>query len=283
MVGVANVVRTAKDLGLSTEIPPYPSTFLGAASVIPIELVSAFTAFANMGHRAFPRMILKVEDSQGNVIYQSEIRREPVLTPEVAFLTTSLMRDVVEHGTGWRVRQALPASVAAAGKTGTTNDATDTWFVGVTPDLAAAAWVGYDTPKRIMPGAEGGNVASPIWGQAVASYYQNHPSPVAWLPPFDLVSASIDGASGMLATEMCPPGTVRQEWFLPGTEPLDYCPIHGDAGMGGWLRRRMDDIGRIMGSERPEQQPLQQQQQREDSRRDGRGQRLEQQRQRGDL
>lgn len=247
MVGVENVVRQAKEMGLTTEIPPYPSTFLGAASVVPLELVSAFTAFANMGQRAYPRLILRVEDAQGKVLYESEIRREPVLSPEVAFLTTDLMTEVVERGTGWRVRQALPAGVAAAGKTGTTNDATDTWFVGVTPDLAAAAWVGYDTPKKIFPGAEGGNTASPIWGKAVAAYYETHPTPPPWMPPFDLVSATIDGASGMLATEGCPPGEVRQEWFLPGTEPLDYCPIHSDSGMGGWLRRRMSDIGRILG------------------------------------
>lgn len=247
MVGVENVVRTAKDLGLSTEIPPYPSTFLGAAAVVPLELVSAYTAFANMGHRVEPRLVLKVEDAQGRVIYEGQIRSEPVLTPEVAFLTTSLMRGVVEQGTGWRVRQAVPSGVQVAGKTGTTNDATDTWFVGVTPDLAAAAWVGYDTPKRIMAGAEGGNVASPIWGNAIAAYYKNNPPPPPWLPPFDLVSVSVDGASGMLATEGCPPGEVRDEWFLPGTEPHDFCPIHGDPGVGGWLRRRIDDIGRILG------------------------------------
>jgi penicillin-binding protein 1A len=258
MVGVDNVVHTAKELGLSTEIPPYPSTFLGAASVIPLELVSAYTVFANMGQRAYPRLILKVEDAHGKVLYESKIRREPVLSPEVAFLTTSLMRDVVEHGTGWRVRQALPAGVAAAGKTGTTNDATDTWFVGVTPDLAAASWVGYDTPKQIFRGAEGGNVASPIWGKAVAAYYEKHPVPPDWMPPFDLVSASIDGATGMLATEDCPPGSVRQEWFLPGTEPVDYCPTHGGAGVGGWLRRRMIDIGRVFGGDREGEQRLEQ-------------------------
>ncbi|HEX7058519.1 MAG TPA: penicillin-binding transpeptidase domain-containing protein, partial [Solirubrobacterales bacterium] len=248
MVGVEKVVRMAKDLGLSTEIPPYPSTFLGAASVVPLEMVSAFTAFANQGQRAYPRLITKVEDAHGRVIYESQVRREPVLSPEVAFLTTSLMRDVVENGTGWRVRQALPPGVIAAGKTGTTNDATDTWFVGITPDIAAAAWVGFDTPKRIFPGAEGGNTASPIWGEAIAAYYKTHPVPPPWMPPFDLVSASIDTRSGVLATDACPPEDVRQEWFIPGTEPVDYCPIHSDSGLGGWLRRRIDDIGRILGN-----------------------------------
>ena len=249
MVGVENVVRTAKEMGLSTEIPPYPSTFLGAATVIPLELASAYTAFANSGQRAYPRLILKVESASGEVLYESEIRREAVLSAEVAFLTTDLMRGVVEEGTGWRVRRALPAGVAAAGKTGTTNDATDTWFVGVTPDVAAAAWVGYDNPKRIFRGAEGGNVASPIWGEAVAAYYESRPIPPPWLPPFDLVQASIDTRSGMLATEACPPGEVRQEWFLPGTEPVDYCPIHGDSGVSNWFRRRINDIGRVLGGD----------------------------------
>lgn len=247
MTGVENVVRLGKDLGLTTNIPPYPSTFLGAAEVIPLELVSAFTAFANMGHRAHPRLVLRVEEADGTAIYEAPVRSEPVLSPEVAFLTTSLMRDVVEQGTGWRVRNALPRGVVAAGKTGTTNDNTDTWFVGVTPDLAAASWVGYDNPRQVFRGAEGGNTASPIWGEAVAAYYATHPVPPPWLPPFDLIQASIDPASGMLATELCPAGEVRTEWFIPGTEPHDYCPIHSDSGMGGWLRRRLNDVGRILG------------------------------------
>lgn len=247
MTGVENVVRLAKDLGISTEVPPYPSTFLGAADVVPLEIVSAFTAFANMGHRAHPRLILRVEDADGQVIYEAPVRRDQVLTPQVAYLTTSLMRDVVEQGTGWRVRNALPSGVVAAGKTGTTNDNTDTWFVGITPDIAAASWVGFDNPQRIFRGAEGGNTASPIWGEAVAAYYRTRPVPPPWLAPFDLVSVTIDGASGMRATPSCPGAQVRDEWFIPGTEPLDHCPIHGDSGMGGWLRRRLDDVGRILG------------------------------------
>ena len=216
--------------------------------MVPLELVSAFTAFANLGQRAHPRLVLRVEEADGTVIYEAPVRRDQVLTPEVAFLTTSLMRDVVDQGTGWRVRRTLPAGVAVAGKTGTTNDNTDTWFVGVTPDLAAASWVGYDNPRQVFRGSEGGNTASPIWGEAVAAYYRTHPVPPPWLPPFDLLQVPIDAASGMRATDLCPPGEVRTEWFLPGTEPLHYCPIHSDSGVGGWLRRRMNDVGRILGN-----------------------------------
>jgi penicillin-binding protein 1A len=241
-VGVESVVRMAHELGLTTDIPAYPSTILGTASVIPIEMVSAYTAFADQGVRVKPRFIQRVLDASGKVVYEAPVQREAVLSPEVAFLTTSLMESVISHGTGWRVRESLPADVPAAGKTGTTDNSADNWFVGFTPDIAAAAWVGFDRPHEVVPGAEGGTLAAPMWGRILAQYYKSHPVPAPWQPPEDLVSAEIDHASGKLATSMCPPDLVRQEWFLPGTEPTEYCPLHPDPGVGSWFRRRLNDL-----------------------------------------
>jgi penicillin-binding protein 1A len=250
-VGVERVVETAHSLGLSTDIPAYPSTFLGAASVVPLELVSAYTAFANYGIRAAPRLIRRVEDAGGRVLYEAPVRREQALTPEAAFLTNSLMRDVVDRGTGHRVRTAgLPYEVPAAGKTGTTNDAADTWFVGVTPDIAAGVWIGFDRPRRIMPGAEGGKLAAPVWGEVLAEYYRTHPAPAGWAPPMGLVSLAVDRSTGALATYDCPAEQVREEWFILGTEPRQYCPIHYEPGLGGWLRRRARDLGDLFGGGR---------------------------------
>jgi penicillin-binding protein 1A len=241
-VGVADVVSTAHALGITTEVKELPSTFLGAADVVPLELVAAYTAFAGEGARVAPRLVRRVEDSTGKVVYQAPVKRVGVLSPEVAFLTTSLMKDVVDHGTGYRVRQSLGYEVPAAGKTGTTNNSADAWFIGYTPDVAAGAWIGFDQPKRIMAGADGGRLAAPIWGRVMAEYYRTHPVPTDWSPPAGVVSVEIDRTTGALATPDCPPEQVASEWFLVGTEPTEYCPVH-ERGVDGWLRRRLRDFG----------------------------------------
>src|SRR5690606_18646894 len=149
-VGVGSVVRLARNLGISTPMQEYPSTLLGAAEVVPIEMVSAFTAFANAGVVVKPRLIQRVEDSLGRVLWEQPVEAHQVLSPEVAFLTTNLMQDVVDRGTGATVRSAgLPWNIPAAGKTGTTNEAADAWFVGFTPEISAGVWVGFDKPARI--------------------------------------------------------------------------------------------------------------------------------------
>ncbi|MDQ3388920.1 MAG: PBP1A family penicillin-binding protein [Gemmatimonadota bacterium] len=236
-VGVSRVVQTARDLGITTPIGAYPSTFLGAAEVIPLEMVAAFTAFAADGVRATPRLIRNVEDGRGRTIWEAPIERHRALSPGVAYLTTTLMEEVVDRGTGSGVRSAgLPWDIPAAGKTGTTDDAADVWFVGVTPDVAAGVWMGFDRPRRILRNASGGGLAAPVWGEVMKDYYRSRPPPMRWTPPAELVRVEIDQRSGMLATRACPPDEVVAEWYLPGTEPLEYCPLHPD-DFGGWLDR----------------------------------------------
>lgn len=248
-VGVTNVIRTARSMGISTPIQEFPSTFLGAADVVPLEMVSAYTAFANNGILVEPRLIRKVEDASGRVLWQAQVRQRRAIPASVAFLTTDLMKDVVDHGTGYRVREAgLPYSVPAAGKTGTTNDAADAWFVGITPDVAAGVWIGYDRPRRIMYGAGGGNLAAPVWGRVMAGYYANRPVPPPWIAPIDLESVTIDRQTGQRATEGCPSEDVATEWFLPGTAPTEYCELHPEPGVGGWLRRRIRSLNDLFGT-----------------------------------
>jgi penicillin-binding protein 1A len=223
-IGVDRVVRMSQDLGLTTRVPPFPSTFLGAAEVVPAEMVAAVAAFANGGVRVQPQLIRRIEDARGRTIYEAEQPRDRAVTPEVAFLTTELMRDVVESGTGTAVRRAgLPADVPVGGKTGTTNDATDVWFVGYTPEVAAGVWFGFDQPRRIMVGASAGKLAAPVFGRVLAAYYEGRPSPPAWSAPASLVSRRIDGSTGLLAAEACPAERPRVEWFIAGTEPLEGC------------------------------------------------------------
>lgn len=242
-VGVQEVIGTARALGITTDIDPYPSTFLGAAAVTPMELVAAYTAFASYGVRVAPRLILRVESADGGVLYEAPVRRSAALAPEVAFLTNSLMQEVVDRGTGASARSAgLPYEVPAAGKTGTTNDAADTWFVGVTPEIAAGVWIGFDQPRRIMAGADGGRLAAPVWGRVLGEYYSDRAVPAPWAPPENVVSVAVDRASGARATSACPLGDVHDEWFIVGTEPVHYCPIHPEPGIDGWFRRRMRDL-----------------------------------------
>jgi penicillin-binding protein 1A len=243
-VGEQRVAAVGRRLGLSTPIPPYPSIHLGAAEVIPAELVAAFAAFGNGGYRVRPGLIERVEDLRGNVLWRPPIERHQVLDPGVAFLTLSLMEDVVNSGTGSAVR-ANGYWHAAAGKTGTTNEGKDAWFVGLTPDLVAGVWLGFDRPRAIMPGASGGRLAAPVWARLMAGVHANGSAPAAWAPPSNVVGVQIDEHTGYLATGDCPPEDVRTEYFLVGTEPRTYCPTHGGRGPERFIDNLWQRIRRV--------------------------------------
>jgi penicillin-binding protein 1A len=232
-VGAPRVVELAHAMGITTPVQPYPSTFLGAADVIPLEMVASYAPFTNGGAAVVPRLVQKVADAQGRVLYEAPERRRYVLSPQVAFLTTSLMRDVVDHGTGYAVRApgGLPYSVPAAGKTGTTNAAADVWFIGVTPDLVAGVWLGFDRPQAIGTTASGGGLAAPVWGRIVGRYYREHPVPPAWTVPAGVEVRTVDRETGMLATPNCPGEQVSDEYYVSGTEPTEYCPLHPADGV----------------------------------------------------
>ncbi len=238
-LGEDRVASMGKRLGLTTDIPPYPSIFLGSAEVIPAELVAAYSVFGNGGYRVEPHLIRRVEDRTGNVLWEAQDPRRQVLDPGVAFLTLTLLEEVVNTGTASIIRRSgfwLPA----AGKTGTTNDNRDAWFIGITPDLAAGVWLGFDRPRTIMPGAGGGTLAAPVWTEIMSRTYQERPAPAPWTPPSNVVSAQVDQATGYLATGNCPPEDVRIEYFLVGTEPEVYCPVHPEPGVDRFL----DDLWR---------------------------------------
>src|SRR5205085_5531068 len=160
-VGIPRVIEQAHALGITTPIPEFPSTLLGAAEVVPLELVAAFAAFGNGGMRVTPRFMTAVEGRSGEVLWLPPVEMATAVQPGVAYLMTTVLRDVVERGTGMAARSEGPPGVPLAGKTGTTNDAQDVWFVGGTPELVGAVWLGYDKPRPLGPSSSGGRLAAP--------------------------------------------------------------------------------------------------------------------------
>ncbi|HSQ31614.1 MAG TPA: transglycosylase domain-containing protein [Gemmatimonadaceae bacterium] len=219
-VGMDSVAALSQRLGITLPMLPVPASAIGASEVHPIDLVAAYTAFANNGAVVQPRFITRIDDVAGRAVYaRPPSTPQQVLDPRVAFIVRDMMRDVTERGSGTAARRAVPRSVPIAGKTGTTNDNVDVWFLGMTPEIVAGVWLGFDRPTTIAKGAVGGLLAAPIWGEMIGKYYGGRTSS-GWGPPPDgLVYAEIDRDSAGLATPATPPDKRYVEYFLPGTEP----------------------------------------------------------------
>jgi penicillin-binding protein 1A len=226
-LGEATVIEQARRFGITSPIPAYPSIHIGAASVYPIEMVAAYTAFATLGTRAEPQPIIRVENTRGEVLWAPEPVRTPVLSQEEAWLMVSMMRDAVTRGTAAGAVAGQGFRIPAGGKTGTTNDGTDVWFIGYTPDLVAGVWMGFDRPQRIKANAQGGSLAAPAWTAFMREVYRRRPAPSDWPQPPGIVERMIDRSTAMLATAYCPPEFVTQEYFIIGTDPPSECPTHG--------------------------------------------------------
>jgi 1A family penicillin-binding protein len=225
-IGVQTAVNEAERLGLDN-LPQVPSLALGSGEVTLLSLTSAFGAFANQGVLASPNLIRRVTSSDGQVLYEAAPEAKPAVSPTTAFLMTSMLQDVVNAGTAAQARQ-IGFRLPAAGKTGTTNDYRDAWFVGYTTRLVTGVWVGYDQPRTIMRGGYAAELAVPLWARFMMTATRDD-KPESFRPPPGIVAVEIDGASGRLATDDCRrahDGIVYTEYFARGTEPIDICPIH---------------------------------------------------------
>ena len=225
-LGMDSIANLAHRMGLNSEIAPYPSSAIGASAVQPLDLVAAYTTFANLGTPVEPRFIYRVEDRNRKVVLSREVRAlAPALDPRVTYVVRDMMRDVVERGTAASIRRYLPASIPVAGKTGTTNDNSDVWFIGLTPDVVAGVWLGFDKPKSIAAGAGGGSLAAPVWGKMLARYYAAKPEILTsreaaqWMPPLGVIMGDVDRVTGELANEQTLPESRYTEYFVEGTEP----------------------------------------------------------------
>ena len=218
-LGIDSVAALGHMLGIRSEITPVPSSAIGASVLRPLELVAAYAPFANLGSAVEPSFVARVEDRNGKTVWQPEPAAPSLaLDPRVAFIVRDMMRDVVERGTATAVRRHLPPTIPVAGKTGTTNDNADVWFVGMTPEIVAGVWLGFDRPKTITPGAAGGSLAAPIFGSMLQRWYTGRTAG-SWEPPAGLVSGEMDRVTGMVADAFTPPERRYVEYFLEGTEP----------------------------------------------------------------
>ncbi len=218
-VGMDSVSALARRAGLRAPIAPYPSSALGASAVQPLDFVAAYASFDNGGVAVEPRFLQRIDDRSGRTVFTPFVApARPAMDPRVAFILRDMLQDVVTRGTAATLRSSVPARIPVAGKTGTTNDNTDVWFVGMTPELVTGVWLGFDKPAMIAPGAAGGTLAAPIAAQIITAAYGNRSSGV-WTPPPGLVSVELDRASGQPSTAQTPLERRYMEWFLEGTEP----------------------------------------------------------------
>jgi len=219
-IGLDLIRQTAENVGFVSPLPQYPSLVLGAAEVTPLEVAVAFSTIANQGVRTVPRPIKLVSNQQGETLVQHGIEMEQAVLPEDAYVITHLLEGVLDRGTG-RAARERGFTLPAAGKTGTTNDYGDAWFVGYTPDLVTVVWVGFD--QRQSLGLSGAQAALPIWTTFMKQVTAGQPR-AEFIPPPGVTLVPIDLQTGFRATEQCP--VVIDEAFYEGEEPHQPCPRH---------------------------------------------------------
>jgi penicillin-binding protein 1A len=215
-VGVDRVIDVAHQLGITSPLPRVPSVVLGTAEVTPIELTGAYTPFATLGTHVAPVFVMRVEDRSGGVVWQGQTETRQVLDQAAAFVMTDMLKDVVNRGTATAVR-AEGYTGPAAGKTGTTQDGADAWFIGFTPRIVGTIWLGLDKRQQITADASGGHIAAPVWGRIMKRV--NIPAE-DWLPPPGVEKVSTD-ANGQVVSAECPGagGVTRTEYYVSSSAP----------------------------------------------------------------
>ncbi len=221
-VGPASVVGYARRMGITSSLDPVIALSLGSSSTTILDMVSAYATLASGGVRTTPYMIDKIIDKNGALLYRHSDFRERVLSPELTYLVTSVMESVLNAGTGIRARMT-GFTRSAAGKTGTTDDCADAWFIGFTPSLVCAVWIGFDRVQRIGRNATGAQVALPIWTDFMLQATKDEPFEKFKVPP-GIVHREICKDCGKLASFLSK--QVREEVFIRGTEPIDECTGH---------------------------------------------------------
>jgi penicillin-binding protein 1A len=240
-VGISRTVQYAKDLGIGDQ-PAVPSLALGSGEVTLESMAAAYAAFANHGLVPHPLLIRRVEDRTGVVLFEAQDVSTRAVSETTAFLMSTMMADVINAGTANRAR-SMGFTLPAAGKTGTTNDFNDAWFVGFTPSLVAGVWVGFDQPHTILPNGFAAEVAVPMWTTFMKAATEDD-EPRWFSPPPGVTTASVCRLSGKLAAAGCNDvevlsknglaehrSMVYTEYFARGTEPTSFCDLHPSRGI----------------------------------------------------
>jgi len=217
----------AKRFGFTTQINPYDAIVLGVDVVYPIELTSAYGVFANKGIWTEPIAILRVEDKNGNILEEAGPNSREVLTEATAYIMTDLLQTVIKAGTGRSTGSLYHFYRPCAGKTGTTNDYRNAWFVGFTPQIVTGVWVGMDDQTvSLGEGRSGATTALPIWAPFMRMAHDTLKLPVArFTQPAGVIRMNVCADSKLKATPQCP--KILNEVFLAGTEPIETCNLHG--------------------------------------------------------
>ncbi|HEY0787811.1 MAG TPA: PBP1A family penicillin-binding protein, partial [Thermoanaerobaculia bacterium] len=218
--GVENVIELASEVGVRSSLKPYPSISLGSFEVTPLEIAYAYSVFANEGVKATPVSILSVVTREGKVLESRDVKMARVAPANVSYIMNDILQEVVRRGTAARVRSS-GITRDYAGKTGTTNDYRDSWFIGYSPRVLSVVWIGFDDNRTTR--LSGANGALPIWIDYMKRIAPMIPD-AQFKRPDDVVSAEIDPETGLLATPACP--TIRSELFVAGTEPAETCYLH---------------------------------------------------------
>ena len=213
-LGPAHVIQYARRLGLQSPLPPYLAVALGAAEATLSEMTSAYSVFPNQGVRMRPYPIRKVSDREGNVLEDNRPEPKDAIRADTAFMMTNLLRGVVQRGTA---AKAASLNWPIGGKTGTTDDYTDAWFIGFDPDITIGVWVGLDQKKTIGSNQTGAEAALPIWMDIMKAWIGDRKEPPVFAPPGNIVFVSVDKGSGTLAPDGTP-GAIP-EAFIAGTQP----------------------------------------------------------------
>jgi len=237
-LGLDAVSEVGHKVGISGPIPQLPSTSIGAFDASLLEMTGAYAVFGNGGQVVEPFLIEQIERRDGTVLWTRALPEDApfALQRTTSFVVLDALRDVVDRGTAYSVR-AQGYWGPAAGKTGTTNEGRDAWFIGLTPDLVAGIWVGLDTPGHIVRNAGGGALAAPAWGQWMRGLERaGARSSAVWLPPVGVERVRYDRVTGEAVTQGCPSQS--------GTQPLEAWVVSGSArllecrgGVRGWLTR----------------------------------------------
>ena len=226
-IGPKQAIFYASKMGIKSVLQAVPSLAIGTSEVNLLELTSAYSVFPNGGIKVEPRYVLKIVDRYGNILEEnSSPQKEEVLNDQTAYVMTNLLQTVVDRGTGAAARW-LGFTRPAGGKTGTTDECMDNWFVGFTPQITAGVWVGYDDKTVIGRDITGASTALPIWTKTMLKAHENLPVE-NFSPPAGIAYRTVCLESGLLATDKCP--DVAQEVFVEGNEPERTCDLHPSRG-----------------------------------------------------